>query len=209
MPPIFDVYKRTDERQSDYSESRFSFLNRSAWPECGRMRDVIEQWFARYPAEHQSELAKRFRAKGSAYESAFFELCLHELLLRLGCGVIVYPHDIADGKATRPEFHVGPPSGREFLLEAILATNQTVEQRNAETRINKLLDEVNRMVNNPNFFITVDLSGSPKQQPSAKDLTRFVEACFASLDPDKLTSGYATVGNDAIPRWEYSEVLTI
>src|SRR5713101_3289379 len=88
---LFDDFDRTHSRRALYSESRFSFLNRSTWPECARMRDFLEACFSRYPSAHQHKLHARFRATGWSYEAAVHELCLHELLRRLGCEVDIDP----------------------------------------------------------------------------------------------------------------------
>jgi hypothetical protein len=56
------------------------------------------------------------------FPSAFFELFLHELLLRLGCNVEVHP-DPGTGSSRRPDFLVTDPDGQQFFLEAVLATD--------------------------------------------------------------------------------------
>ena len=80
---LFDECNRTYSKRALYFETRFHFLNRSTWPECARIREVLEIWFSRYPSEHQCELAARFRGDRWEYEAAFLELYLHELLVRL------------------------------------------------------------------------------------------------------------------------------
>lgn len=82
---LFDDIERTDLGRATYSETGFRYLNRSARSDVRRVRELLESWFARYPNEHQSDLARRFRAAGRrGLEPPFFELFLHELLLRLG-----------------------------------------------------------------------------------------------------------------------------
>lgn len=54
---LFDQFERTDHREARRSEPTFEFMNRSAWPACENIRDVLEQWFESYPASHDREVS--------------------------------------------------------------------------------------------------------------------------------------------------------
>ena len=88
-PPLFDDTKRTDARQQQIKESIFACLNRSARREiieiCGR----LESWYERFPVEARDDLRGRFRGDDHAHRGAFFELLIHEVLIRLDCIVEV------------------------------------------------------------------------------------------------------------------------
>ena len=86
---LFENILRTDCGPATHTEDTFSFLNRSAWPASEAVRNLLESFFGRYPSSESAELKCKFRAQ---FESAFFELFLHELLLRLGCEVVVHPN---------------------------------------------------------------------------------------------------------------------
>src|SRR2546428_4764920 len=113
---------RTDNGPAGYAEAPFKYLNRSARLEVGRIRSTLEEWFKHYPSEGEAEFRTRFRSD-EHHDSAFFELFLHELLLRLDCSVTLHP-SVATA-AAHPDFLVNPRSGASFYLEAVLATDQS------------------------------------------------------------------------------------
>ncbi len=159
---LFDVGDRTRHDPARYSEAHFVFLNRSAWPEASRVRDQLERWFGRYPttadnpARERRDLRGRFRSPTDVvHTSAFFELLLHELLVGLGCGVVVHPS--VPGSARRPDFRVTPPAGNPFYLEAVLATGESETAAAARARLNSVYDVLNAL-ECPNFFISVRTS---------------------------------------------------
>jgi hypothetical protein len=61
---LFDRIERTDTGAATGAEAGFAYLNRSARADVARVRELLESWFACYPAEHQPDLARRFRATG-------------------------------------------------------------------------------------------------------------------------------------------------
>jgi hypothetical protein len=132
---LFDDVPRKDTGPASRSEGDFEYLNRSARPQAEKVRQLLETCFSHYPKQEQSELKQRLKAEHS---SAFYELLLHELFLKLGCSVKIHPRkEDADDK--RPDFLVKPPEGDCFYLEAVLATGQTEEEKAAENMIKDLL----------------------------------------------------------------------
>src|SRR6266478_755554 len=110
---LFDHIQRTNYEPATHSEDTFSFLNRSASLESESVRDLLESFFRRYPSSESAELKSRFKTQ---FDSAFFELYLHELLLRLGCEVTVHP--TLKGIGAKPDFLVRFRQGQEVILEA-------------------------------------------------------------------------------------------
>jgi hypothetical protein len=106
---LFENILRTDCGPATPTEDTFSFLNRSAWPASEAVRNLLESFFGRYPSSESAELKCKFRAQ---FESAFFELFLHELLLRLGCEVSYIP--ISMGQTTKPDFLARFPHSYQF-----------------------------------------------------------------------------------------------
>ena len=83
---LFDTISRHDEGLPQFAEPEFIYLNRSAKPDVSHIRELLEAWLSRYPTSVQTDLCGRFRSPDDTpHRSAFFELFLHELLLRLGC----------------------------------------------------------------------------------------------------------------------------
>ncbi len=54
---LFDEIDRTDEEPREHAEPRVHHLNRSAETAVGRIRQVLELWFSRYPAAERTQEA--------------------------------------------------------------------------------------------------------------------------------------------------------
>jgi hypothetical protein len=135
---LFDDFVRSDSSPARYAEAEFSFLNRSARSDVGRVRDLLEIWFRHYPVAHQRDLATRLRAPGRrGSESAFFELFLHEALLRLGMTTTVHPELTATTR--RPDF-LAVAGGSSFFVEAAVVRDETTKET-AGTRVNRQIGE--------------------------------------------------------------------
>jgi hypothetical protein len=82
---LFDDVQRTYEGFREARESHYAFLNRSARPESKRTRQVLAQWFLKYPDEHRYTLNTSFRSRSEkTHLGAFFELYCHEWLKQQG-----------------------------------------------------------------------------------------------------------------------------
>jgi hypothetical protein len=201
---IFDDIARIYAGPANHSEGRFSYYNRSARPGVVTIRAALQEWFERYPQEHQSELRARFRSGNDRnFDSAFFELFLHELLLRLKCKVEVHPSPPgAGGKA--PDFLVTPENGEQFYLEAIVATAMSTEEAARQAVIDLVYDQIDRL-ESPNFFISIGtMEGVATRQPSGKRIRVFLEERLAALDPDEVAAEYTERQRD-LPSWVYEE----
>jgi hypothetical protein len=196
---LFDDFQRTNSDPADYSEAQFAFLNRSAQPRDARIRQAMETWFAEYPADEQQELKRRLESNntGQSYESAFFELSLHTLLKRLGCGMTVHPE--LPGTSRRPEFLITEPDSSQVILEARLAGGESVAEAARKRLKATIYDFLNERVKTDELFFNVVIRGAPKQQPSSKDLARFIQSHLDATDADALIAA----GEAKLPRWEW------
>lgn len=178
---LFDDGVRTDSSRARYAEAEFSFLNRSARPDVGRVRDLVEEWFSRYPVAHQGDLATRFRAPGRrGFEPAFFELFLHELLLRLDFTATVHPELTATPK--HPDF-LAVGGGSSFFLEAAVVRDETTEEAADRVRESLVYDALNEL-DSPNFFLRVQIIESSTRTPSGRLMRHFLSPRLQQLDPD-------------------------
>jgi len=202
MISVFDDVQRDDVGPQLYAEPSFNYLNRSARPMIGRIRSVIELWFTHYPPGEQTDLRARLRSPDEQQHlSAFFELLLHELLLRLKCQVVVHP-PLSTSLEKRPDFLVTSPSGDQFYLEATLATAESRAKAAARARINEVYDALNRL-DSPNFFLGLSVRGAPGTPPSARDMKAFLRKKLADLDPDTMAELWESGNQDLIPVWTY------
>jgi hypothetical protein len=195
---LFEQIKRNFKGPRGHVKPYFDYLNYSARASSERIRQLLEDWFFHYPSEAQSELRIRFRSSDDIeHRSAFFELYLHELLLKLGYSVDIHP-DIP-GKRTHPEFLVSLKGKPLFYLEAILASGPK-EEVAAEKRENMVYETIDKM-NSPNFFIGVKVHGTPNTSPPGKKWSVFLEKRLSELDPDAVGELLKSRGLESLPNW--------
>lgn len=149
---VFDEFLRNDDGIRVSDEDTFAFLNRVDDVFFGRVRDLVEQWFAFVPAAEQKGLRARLRS-GREGESAaaFWELYLREMIRRSGWEFISEP-ELDGGKC--PDFRVEAEGGR-FYLEAVLLGKGDAEEKR-DRRRDHILDEL-RKIDHPDFVLRVEI----------------------------------------------------
>lgn len=177
---VFDDIGRDIDGPAKPGETQFSYLNRSSRIEAERIRALIEDWIARYPEQHRAALITRLRSTiDGAHLSAFFELALHELLLRTGHKIIdVEPP--APNSPNRPDFLVESPDGQSFYLEAVVSMGESRETAAANARLNdavRIVDEADAKLH----FLDLQIEGKPGQQVSLGRLRRALAAWISGL----------------------------
>lgn len=198
---LFDQLVRDYYGPALYAEPAFAYLNRSARPSVQKIRDALEDWFSRYSDQYRRDIEGRFRSTDDwQHRAAFFELFLHELLLRLGCRVEIHP--TVEGVSTRPDFLAECLDGNRFFLEAVLATDESRDETAARARMNAVYDALNRM-ESPNFFLGIQVRGAPETPPSARRMRDFLEAQLATLDVEEIARRFEEGGFRALPRWQF------
>ena len=122
---IFDERERDDHSPGQHGESTFSFFNRCGDPAINAVRELLEDWVSRYPSagpdpSARAELISRFRSKDNTeFQSAFWELHLHESLTRAGYELAPHP-ETTSGR--RPDFLATKGADRLYV-EAALVTS--------------------------------------------------------------------------------------
>ena len=149
-------------------ESPFEYVNRSAEPEIERVRNLLEQWFRDYPATAQKDVRKRFRNRNQdTHQSAFFELLLHALLRKLGCGAKAHPN--IPGSSKQPDFHVCTRD-RSFYLEATVIGRDRRDTP-ATSAEQDVLNKLNAL-ECPYYRLTVSMSGHLTAFLKSSQITR-------------------------------------
>lgn len=189
---LFDNFNRTYGAPALNNEDKFHFYNRSAWPASARIRDTLETWFTHYPDKCKAELKARLQ---SEFDSAFHELFLHELLLRIGCEVSVHP-SAGNHSKTHPDFLAKFPSGAEVFVEAVLSEGESDEEKSRHALLNTLYDEINK-IKSPDFFLGIVSIDNPEGiQPSGRKIRIFLNQKLKSLNPDQISE---------VPRWIFRD----
>ena len=204
---LFDDLIRSDASPASSTEPEFAFLNRSAWRSVDRMRVALQDWFSRYPAsavnsaQERQDLRARFRSRDNRnHHGAFFELFIHELLLRIGCGLFVHPE--VPGTSSRPDFLVTPVTGGPFYLEATAVAGVSEQEEAAAAIKGVVQDAINRIKTN-DFFLLVTERGSPRTPPKVSKLRAFLQRRLDALDPDEVTQQWDRGSETAVPKWEF------
>jgi hypothetical protein len=201
---LFDAGTRIEMRFKGYSEPDFAYLNLSGRPSVSALRPMLEEWFQHFPLNAQADMRSRFRsASNTQHQGAFFELYIHELLISMDCTVTVHP--VLATASTHPDFLARHVSGVEFYVEATLAGIPANTTQGADARIAQVYDVLERM-DSPNFFLHLDVEGSPSNPPPASKLRGKVQRWLTTLDPDQIASKMQANRFEEIPRfeWEYS-----
>jgi len=148
-------------------EPLYEYLDRSARPEAEKIRDMLELWYSRYPeGKDKKDLGQRFRSSIEVHhDAAFFELLIHETLLKLGCQP--EPHPELSGKSTHPEFFVRSPRG-DFFLEALVVRDETDEEAAARHRWERTLQAINS-IPCKDFALDLTQEGLPKSEVPLSD----------------------------------------
>jgi len=195
---LFDQKPRYYTGYKKYSGPYYNYIDRSARKAYKYIRLLLNDWFSRFPASHQNDLEARFRSSDdSEYLSAFFELYLHELLLKLGFEVEIHP--IIEGVSTHPDFLVISNKKSIFYLESTMAIGSHDEMA-AEKLKNIVYDTLNKMVS-PNFSISVSVYGKPNTPPPGAKWRRFLEKKLSELDPDEIGAREKIEGPRVLPSW--------
>ena len=167
-----------DDSPAKNTERLYPFLNRSSWPECDRSRSLCEDWFSRYPAGDRKDLHSRFTSRrDDDHQGAYFELLLHELLIRLGGILTVEPS--VPGTTKRPDFLV-ELGGTRFYLEA-----KVEHAKKDDIGVSPIFDEVCDLINSidvPNHIIHILFSDPPTNMPSKASIIAQIERLIQQSD---------------------------
>ena len=118
------------------------YLNRSARPDETLARNRIDPWFAKMPPAAQTDIRRRtHNRKASQYLAAFFEILIHELLVQLGCSIVVHPQTQT---TKHPDFFAEIGKVRFYMECAALDPDadsliQNVYERDLVSKINASL----------------------------------------------------------------------
>jgi hypothetical protein len=177
---LFDVLDRTDPSPLKPGESYFQLYNRSSRQAFVNIRALLSDLISKYPESERSELVARFRCgDDEQYASAEFELLVFSLMQAAGFGLQPHP-DLPNGNASKPDFLVTGPSGRQFYLEAVLARDgmqSALSDPVITTTLHKL-----RTTSHPRFQVIARISGRPTSQPSGRRLLHEILKWLDTLD---------------------------
>lgn len=136
---LFDQKERENLRYAKNKHNSYQFYDGSARKEFTYVRERMNSWFSRYPSNHRRQLRSDFKAQ---FDSAYFELFIHELFLKQGFRL--EPHVNVGSSAKTPDF-LGIKDGIELYIEAKVASDLSVKEVALNDRRNIILDAINEI----------------------------------------------------------------
>ena len=183
---LFDVVQRVNPQPASHEESTFQFLNRVVGPFWDRVRALVDEWYQRIPLGQRGDLKRRFQSKDSLSTlAAFWEIYLHESLLRHGFEVTVHPEVPGTGRS--PDF-LAESDESSFYVEATCYFDK--DRSIAEDRRRaRVYDAINQLWN-PNFHVWIDVEAEGEASPPGAPLRSALDRWLTSLDPDEVSASH-------------------
>lgn len=159
-----------------------NYLGRSVREPIKRGKALLESWFSRYPSIEKDRLRTEFLSPlPSQHRSAYFELFLHEFLLRDGWTLSIHPN--IKGTARTPDF-LCKRNDISIYVEAKICTGRSAIEQAAITRLETALDTINRRVKSRRFYLDVDTNHLPTNNINGQAIARHLQRWLDSLDYD-------------------------
>ncbi|QEE49156.1 hypothetical protein FUA48_06050 [Flavobacterium alkalisoli] len=196
---LFEEITRQSIDPALYNENIYNYYNNSAREDIGRIRTILNKWFAELPDEEKRELKERFKKD---FDSAFHELSLYTLFKKLGYNVTIHPN--IEETSKRPDFLI-TKHDFEAYVEAKVVKDKSHKQEALERKANQFYDSLSK-VKIKNFFLGIDkLSFKSNIQPSTKKLLKQIEIESLNFDPEIVTTIITNKGYKYIPKIEYED----
>lgn len=199
---IFDDLVRTDRTPRKPNEAEYGFLNRSSESVFTGTRQLLQEWVGRYPSSDRNSLIRSMQSPNDhEFESAFWELYLHEAYRCAGYRLTVHPN--VSGSSKHPDFLVENDDSR-FYLEAV-RTNMPAGKLAEKRRLGEVHTVLEELAADKfKIRFTYDSIGS---QPLATTKLRIqLKQWLASLDPGAVIAAYAASPKDqSLPRHSFAE----
>jgi hypothetical protein len=177
---LFSTTNRTDLGPKTNTESRYQFLNRSARPENGRIRDLLESWAEQIPPTEQAKFIREFSSGDDIqFHASLFELYVHELLLQSGHKIEIHPK--LSGTNKRPDFRGQCPGDGIVYVECTVATEESVQDRHGNKLLDEAFDALDQ-IRSPNVFLGLDVTGAPASSIPIRKWRHQVQTWVDSLD---------------------------
>ena len=194
---IFDPVARGSAAPQRPGESLFDFLNRCSATFFDPARGLLETWLTGVPAEHHSDLLGRLRRDDETFESALWELYLHQLITGSGLSVDIHPE--VPGTPHRPDFLVRDVE--PYYLEAVSVGDKATSKSRQ-----KRLDRVEAVLNElraDRVKLSYSWEGAGEKSLSTKRLKVKLLPCVDAIDPEDLADRFAR--RASLPRLKYKD----
>jgi hypothetical protein len=200
---LFTEFNRTDSSPKGYMESSFAHLDRRFGANWDRVRDLVEEWLTHWPASLRDRIQERIRSGDDClFNSTFLELYTHELLLSTG-HVKIEVEPRLGGTNKRPDFRVQAADASTTIVECVVVTEMSEEERQTQARLNSLYDALNR-IRSPDFYLHLDVEGGPGTPLQIKQWCDQIQDWVGGLDYDHVSMTGKQGLFDQLPRREWT-----
>lgn len=174
---IYSEFERTNWSISQYNESTFDFIERSAWPIAGMVREFTNKFLD--PFREDKEFISKLKSKSNQqHNAAMLELLLFALLKRFGLNIEKIERSIEK----TPDFAISDEQGNNIYLECTLAANamESIEERSRKESVMRFLEEIPDLP----FYVSARFNSLSEQSISKKRLLHFIRECVSALGPN-------------------------
>lgn len=178
---LFEEISRSDRSPSGHNESNFHFLNRSATKYFSRVRDLIEDWLSRVPPTARKEMIGTLQKEDRQFDSAFWELFLHEAYRRSGYSLEIHP-EVAEGP-NKPDFLVRKDE-TAFYVEAV-SVGEPPDELSQRRRLDAVHDVLSSF-KTTGFTIGITSYNVGKAALATRNLRKALGEWLAPLDPKEV-----------------------
>ena len=192
MHRLFDKKIREFNGRSLRAETTYSFLDRSSLPEFERVRAMLERWVAHLPETHQGRAVANMRHRGSGspkeqikFNSAFFELFLHEFLIGTGGEVQIEPAI----EGLTPDFKISEKGSCSNELTYVVEASDIDLERGTKLERDwnerSAIDALNE-IDCPDFFLIAKARGRLESTPPKRKIKGVFEDLVQRADHKEL-----------------------
>jgi hypothetical protein len=164
-----------------HAASEYERLDGDPREPFGRVRSLMDRWFAALPAQARDQVQRRFRSASLGdHLGAFWELYLYAVSTQLDFDVAVDIGNDSD-RDRRPDLRL-TNARTDFQIEATVALGDDSVDRKDQARVNQLYDAIER-IENRDFLLNVLLRSVGSRTPG-KQLAHQIDDWLNALDPD-------------------------
>lgn len=169
MIKLFEDKERTNLNYANHQHDKYEFYNNSAMEEFTLIRDRLNKWFSRYPDSGKWQLKRDFQ---SQFDSAFFELFIHELFFQQGFTLTSHPTIPNSNK--NPDF-LAKKGNIEIYLEAKISTDESKEETLLKNKHNAIYDVIEK-IDCPDYWVSIrEITFLSNKQAKLSKMKSFLE----------------------------------
>lgn len=175
MDLLFEQKTRTDSKPALLNNKTFDFYNNSNWDKVEKIRNILNEWYLKFPKEGKKDLKGRFI---KSFDSAFFELFVFTLFEKNGFKIEVHPE--LENSSSQPDFLIRKDS-LELYVEVKVTLGESEESIAQNNILNALFDKINENRFSGYYLSIKSAKLESTNQPSAKKIIKFMHEFHLSL----------------------------